>query len=323
MKIANIDLKYGLCLGPLAGVSDLSFRMLARRYGCELAYTEMVSAKAMYYGNKGTDDLLHTCDGDSPLAVQLFGSDIDIVSDMASRLCQMNVDIIDFNMGCPVPKVVNNKEGSALMKEPALAGKILSAMVKKCTKPVSVKIRAGYDDKHINAVEIAKIAENAGISAIAIHGRTREQYYGGKADKSIIADVKRAVSIPVIGNGDIYDALSAKSMYDDTGCDGIMVARGALGNPWIFREILSYLKDGTIPDRPDADEMRDVIKEHLQNLIELKGEYTAIREMRKHIAWYVHGQKGATDIRRNANIIEDKDGMLELIDRAFSNYYNI
>ena len=278
MKIGNITIENNTALAPMAGVTDLAFRQLCREMGCGLLYTEMVSAKAILYKNKNTFPLLETAPAEHPIAVQIFGSDADIMADMAAKLAEeRSFDIIDINMGCPVPKIVNNHEGSALMKNPKLVEQILDKMVKKVNKPVTIKIRKGFDEQSVNAVEIAKIAEACGVSALAVHGRTREEYYSGTADYGIIAAVKRGVSIPVIGNGDIRSAADAKRMYETTGCDGIMIGRAARGNPWIFKEIASYFSHGTVPERPTPEEIKAMILRHAELMVRYKGEYTGIR----------------------------------------------
>lgn len=304
LKIGNVELDNNLILAPMAGVTDLPFRMLCKEQGCGLLYTEMVSAKAILYKNRNTKELLKVREEERPIAVQLFGSDPDIVSDMAAQIEDGPYDIIDINMGCPVPKVVNNGEGSALMKNPKLVEAILSSMVKKLKKPVTVKFRKGFDDDHVNAVEIAKIAESCGVSAVAVHGRTREQYYSGKADWNIIRQVKEAVKIPVIGNGDIWKPEDAKRMMEDTGCDGLMIARGAQGNPWLFGRINHYLNTGELLPEPDREEICRMIMHHARLQTELKGEILGMKEMRKHIAWYTAGLPHSAGIRRACNQVE-------------------
>ncbi|MDE7433254.1 MAG: tRNA dihydrouridine synthase DusB [Lachnospiraceae bacterium] len=314
MKIGNIYIENGLVLAPMAGVTDYPFRRICKEMGCGLLYTEMVSAKAILYKNKNTEPLLKTDESEHPIAVQIFGSDPDIMGDMAKKLEEeREFDIIDVNMGCPVPKIVNNHEGSALMKDPKLVEQILKNIVSKVTKPVTIKIRKGFDDDHVNAVEIAKIAEDCGVSAVAVHGRTREQYYSGKADYKVIADVKKNVGIPVIGNGDISSADDAKRMYETTGCDGIMIGRAARGNPWIFKEISSYIKKEMSYEPPDIKQIKEMILRHAAMLIECKGEYTGIREMRKHVAWYTAGMPHSSNLRNKVNGLESYEELKRLI----------
>ena len=314
MKIGNITIENNTALAPMAGVTDLAFRQLCREMGCGLLYTEMVSAKAILYKNKNTFPLLETAPAEHPIAVQIFGSDADIMADMAAKLAEeRSFDIIDINMGCPVPKIVNTHEGSALMKNPKLVEQILDKMVKKVNKPVTIKIRKGFDEQSVNAVEIAKIAEACGVSALAVHGRTREEYYSGTADYGIIAAVKRGVSIPVIGNGDIRSAADAKRMYETTGCDGIMIGRAARGNPWIFKEIASYFSHGTVPERPTPEEIKAMILRHAELMVRYKGEYTGIREMRKHVAWYTTGMPHSAAVRNQVNRIESLAGLKEML----------
>jgi tRNA-dihydrouridine synthase B len=309
MRIGNIAIKDdGLVLGPMAGVTDLPFRLLCREQGAALAYTEMVSAKAVLYKNKNTKELLATCNADSPLGLQLFGSEPDIVAEAARILEDGPWQIIDFNMGCPVPKVVNNGEGSALMKDPVLAGKIVEALVKAVKKPVTVKIRKGFDDEHVNAPEVAHILQESGAAAVTVHGRTRQQYYHGQADWSVIAAVKAAVSIPVIGNGDVTCCDDARRMRSETGCDGVMVARAACGNPWVFRKDTREI---------GPQELRHMMRRHLELQVEYRGEKQGVLEMRKHLAWYSKGSKGGAAFREFVNRIETPAEMLESIDNFF------
>lgn len=313
MKIGNIEIENCLALGPMAGVTDLPFRLLCKEMGCNMLYTEMVSAKAILYKNKNTKELLNIDKNEHPVGVQLFGSDPDIMAQIAAQVEEGECDFIDINMGCPVPKIVNNGEGSALLKQPQLVEEILTKMVKAVNKPVTVKIRKGFENGTVYAVEIAKIAESCGVSAIAVHGRTREQYYSGKADWDVIKDVKKAVKIPVIGNGDIFSAEDAKAMKEYTGCDGLMVARGARGNPWIFREIKEYLENGNVIDKPTINDIREMIIRHAKMLVNYKGEYTGIREMRKHIAWYTAGLPHSAELRRMCNQIETMENLVETV----------
>ena len=311
-KIGNINIEGGLCLGPMAGVSDLPFRRLCKEMGASLLVTEMVSAKAIYFKNKNTEPLMKIDKDEHPVALQLFGSDPDIIALIAAQIENRDFDIFDFNMGCPVPKIVNNGEGSALMKNPKLVEEILSKLVKSVKKPVTLKIRKGFNEDNINAVEIAKIAEASGVSAIAVHARTREQYYSGKADWSIIKAVKSAVNIPVIGNGDVTDGKSAEEMYEYTGCDGIMIARAARGNPWIFREIRDYFCSKTV-EKPAKDEVIDMILKHCRLQMEYDDEIMAVRKMRKHVAWYTHGMKGSSTLRDRVNHIESYNELEHLL----------
>lgn len=313
MKIGNIEIENCLALGPMAGVTDLPFRLLCKEMGCNMLYTEMVSAKAILYKNKNTKELLNIDKNEHPVGVQLFGSDPDIMAQIAAQVEEGECDFIDINMGCPVPKIVNNGEGSALLKQPKLVEEILTKMVKAVNKPVTVKIRKGFENGTVYAAEIAKIAESCGVSAIAVHGRTREQYYSGKADWDVIKDVKKAVKIPVIGNGDIFSAEDAKAMKEYTGCDGLMVARGARGNPWIFREIKEYLENGNVIDKPKINDIREMIIRHAKMLVDYKGEYTGIREMRKHIAWYTAGLPHSAELRCMCNQIETMENLIETV----------
>lgn len=320
LDIGGVKLPNNVVLAPMAGMTDLPFRLLCAEQGAGLMCMEMVSAKAVMYHNRNTESLLTIHPKEHPVSLQLFGSDPDIISGMAKRLEEegRTFDLLDINMGCPVPKVVNNGEGSALMKNPALAGEIVEKTVKAIRKPVTVKIRKGFDDGHVNAVEIAKAAECAGAAAVAVHGRTREQFYAGNADWEIIAKVKRAVKIPVIGNGDVTDGESARRMMEETGCDGVMVGRSARGNPWIFREIKAYLADGILPERPSAEEVRETVLRHAALLLEHKGEYTGIREMRKHVSWYTAGYPHSAKMRGRMNEMESMEDLKEAIAEAFS-----
>lgn len=297
----------------MAGVTDLPFRLLCREQGAGLLCMEMVSAKAIYYNNRNTESLLEIHPDEQPVSLQLFGSDPVIMSEMAKRIEERPFAILDINMGCPVPKVVKNGEGSALMKNPKLVYEIVSAIVKAISKPVTVKIRKGFDDDHVNAVEIAKIIEEAGAAAVAVHGRTREQYYSGKADWDIIRQVKEAVSIPVIGNGDVTSPQNADELVKQTGCDGIMIARGAQGNPWIFSEMIHWEETGELPPRPDKDEVREMMLRHARLQLEYKGEFSGIREMRKHVAWYTKGLKGAARLREKVNAVESLEELENLL----------
>lgn len=297
MKIGNVNIPYPLVLAPMAGVTDLPFRRMVKSLGCGLICSEMVSDKGLIYKNEATWKMLEFHSDEHPISMQIFGSEPDTMAEAAKIVAATGVDIIDINMGCPTPKIVKNGEGSALMRNPALAYQIMCAVVSAVDKPVTVKIRKGWDEQHVNAVEMALLAEKAGIKAIAIHGRTREQYYTGYADWRIIGEVKKAVSIPVIGNGDIRSPYDAKQMMEETGCDAVMVGRAAQGNPWIFPEIIHYLATDCLLEQPDISEKMKVIWKHLEMLVQNKGEYIAVREMRKHAAWYTKGYPYAAKYR--------------------------
>ena len=307
MRIGDVTIDDdAMILGPMAGVTDLPFRLLCREMGAALAYTEMVSAKAVLYKNRNTKELLRTCEADAPLGLQLFGSEPEVVAQAAAMLEDGPWQIIDFNMGCPVPKVVGNGEGSALMRDPLLAGRIIEALAGAVRKPVTVKIRKGFDEEHINAPELAHILQESGAAAVTVHARTRQQFYRGQADWKVIAAVKDAVTIPVIGNGDVTCYEDAERMRQETGCDGVMVARAACGNPWVFER-----RTG---DAPGLQEMRDMMRRHLMLQIELRGERQGVLEMRKHLAWYTKGLRGGAAFREAVNRTEALPDMLALID---------
>ena len=315
MFIGNVEIKNNVVLAPMAGVTDLPFRLLCKEMGCGLLYTEMVSAKAIMYNNKNTEALLKVTPQENPIAVQLFGSEPAVMSEIAKRIEERPFDIIDVNMGCPVPKVVNNGEGSALLKNPKLVGEIVEAMAKAVKKPVTVKIRAGFDETSINAPQIAHVIQESGGAAVAVHARTRQQYYSGHADWDVISRVKEAVSIPVIGNGDILCGEDAVKMFEQTKCDAVMIGRGAQGNPWIFKQINDYMTNVTEFTKPSANEVCDMIMRHAVMLIEAKGEYTGIREMRKHFAWYTAGMKHAAVLRNEVNHVEHIEQLEELVNK--------
>ena len=313
LRIGNETFDNNLILAPMAGVTDLPFRFLCREQGCGLSVTEMVSAKAILYKNKNTNELLSVSDQEGPVSVQLFGSDPDIMANMAAAIESRPFALIDVNMGCPVPKIVNNGEGSALMKDIKLAEKILTAMVKAVKKPVTVKFRKGFTEEDCNAVEFARMAESSGVAAIAVHGRTREQYYSGTADWDIIRQVKEAVSIPVIGNGDVFKPEDAKALIDQTGCDGVMIARGAKGNPWIFSRTLHYLETGELLQPPTPAEISEMILRHGTMQAEHKGETVAMREMRKHMAWYTGGLPHSAKLRNDINQVETMEELRRFV----------
>ena len=317
LMIGGVTLPNNIILAPMAGVSDLPFRLLCHELGAGLVCMEMVSAKAIYYNNKNTDSLMEIHPDEGAASLQLFGSDPVILSEMAKRIEVRPHAFLDINMGCPVPKVVNNGEGSALMKDPKLVEEILTALVKATQKPVTVKIRKGFDESHVNAVEIAKIAESCGVAAVAVHGRTREQYYSGRADWDIIRQVKEAVSIPVLGNGDVDSPEKAEQMLRETGCDGVMIGRAAQGNPWIFREVTEYLREGTIHAGPTNAEKKALILRHAALQLQCKGEYIGVREMRKHLSWYTFGLPGSAKFRQQINTMETMEQLVESVERIF------
>lgn len=317
MKIGNVVLENNVILAPMAGVSDLPFRLLCKEQGVGLTSSEMVSAKAISFHNKNTEALLETAPQERPVSLQLFGSDPDIISEMAAYIEERPFDILDINMGCPVPKVAGNGEGSALMRNPKLVEEIISKTASRIKKPVTVKIRKGFNEQEVNAVEIARIAEASGAAAVAVHGRTREQYYSGTADWDIIRQVKEAVKIPVIGNGDVTSPQKAKQLLDETGCDGVMVGRAAQGNPWIFKEITHYLATGELLPRPEKAEVRDMMLRHARMQIEYKGEYIGMREMRKHVSWYTAGYPNSAKLRGVINAVESYEELEALLMERF------
>jgi tRNA-dihydrouridine synthase B len=313
MNIAGIQLENSVSLGPMAGVTDLTFRLLCKEQECGLVYTEMVSAKGICYGDKNTEALLEIREEEKPVALQIFGSEPEFMARAAELLNHHGHTFLDINMGCPTPKIVKNGDGSALMKNPELAGRIVKAVTQATDKPVTVKIRKGWDDQHVNAEEMAKVLEENGAKAIAVHGRTREQFYSGKADWGIIKKVKETVRIPVIGNGDVFAIEDAVRMKEETNCDGIMVARGAQGNPWIFKRIAHYLKTGKILPEPLPEEKIQMAIRHMYKIIEMKGEYIGIREMRKHLSWYLKGIRNGAQIRGQLNTVGNQKDMEALL----------
>lgn len=317
MIIGNVSLKNNIILAPMAGVSDLPFRLLCQKEGAGMTCMEMISAKAVLYNNKNTESLLAIHPDEECVSLQLFGSDPAIMAEIAKRIEERPFKILDINMGCPVPKIVNNHEGSALMKNPELVYDIVRAISEAISKPVTVKIRKGFDEDHVNAVEVAKAAEAGGAGAVAVHGRTREQYYSGAADWSIIKAVKEAVNIPVIGNGDIKCGADAKRMLEETGCDGVMVGRAAEGNPFIFREITAFM-EGREYTAPTLKEIKETVLLHADMQLEYKGEFIGIREMRKHLSWYLKGFEGASALRKRINEMETFEELKEIINNIYA-----
>lgn len=313
LTIGKVELSNPLILAPMAGVTDLPFRLLCKEQGAGLVCMEMISAKAIAFHNRNTKKLMQIDPGERPVSLQLFGSDPDIISEIAREIEEEPFDILDINMGCPVPKIVGNGEGSALMRDPKLVEQIVSKTVRAIKKPVTVKIRKGFDEEHVNAVEIARIAEASGAAAVAVHGRTREQYYSGQADWKIIRQVKEAVKIPVLGNGDVDSPKKAKALFEETGCDGILIGRAARGNPWLFHQIKTYLETGEEELRPSVEEIRQMMLRHARMQIDYKGDYTGIREMRKHISWYTAGCPYSAKLRAQINSVESLEELEELI----------
>ena len=314
MKIGNLQLDNEVFLSPMAGVTDLPFRTICKEKGCGMLYTEMINAKALCYDDENTKKMLRMEKDEHPVAVQIFGSDPEFMGKAASIMNQYPNEILDINMGCPAPKVVKNGDGSALMRNPKLSAEVLSAVVKNSEKPVTLKIRKGWDDDCINAVEIAKIAQECGISALAIHGRTREQFYSGKADWDIIAEIKQTIDIPVIGNGDVFEVQDAVNMLEKTKCDAIMIGRGAQGNPWIFNRINHYMKTGEILPEPTLEEKITTAIKHMNLAVAEHGEYVAVREMRKHIGWYLKGLKNSAKYRDQINKITDYKEVIAMLE---------
>ena len=316
MRIGNFEFQYPVFLAPMAGVTDTPYRILAREMGCPLVYSEMVSDKGINYRNEHTLKMLQTEEQERPMAMQLFGAEADSVARAAEYIQSLGcADILDFNMGCPAPKVVKNHEGSAMMREPENAYKVLKALVNAVDMPVTVKIRIGWDDQHINVLEMAKLAEEAGVAAIAVHGRTREQFYRDQANWKIIGQVREAVKVPVIANGDVRNVYDLDKIRQVSGCEAVMVGRAAQGNPWIFRQLTEYLRTGEILPGPTMDERKEIIIRHLDMLLQFKGDYIGPREMRKHATWYTKGIPGSAELRCLFNQAETRDDFLRILDK--------
>ena len=315
MKIGNIETKNNVFLAPMAGVTDLVFRVICKEMDCGMVYSEMVSAKGVQHNNKNTKELLKVDERERPVAMQMFGSDPEIMAEMARKLNEYeDIDILDINMGCPAPKIVKNGEGSALTLNPKLVGEIISAVSKASEKPVTVKFRKGFDDQHLNALEIGRIAEESGAKAVTIHGRTREQYYAGKADWDIIKALKEEIkTIPVIGNGDIFTPEDAKKMLEYTGCDAVMIGRGSQGNPFIFKRTVEYLENGVLLPEPTWEDRLDIAEKHMDMLADYKGEVIGIREMRKHLGWYIKGLPHSAEMRVKINATSGRENMRDVL----------
>lgn len=315
MKIGNIETKNNVFLAPMAGVTDLVFRVICKEMDCGMVYSEMVSAKGVQHNNKNTKELLKVDERERPVAMQMFGSDPEIMAEMARKLNEYeDIDILDINMGCPAPKIVKNGKGSALTLNPKLVGEIISAVSKASEKPVTVKFRKGFDDQHLNALEIGRIAEESGAKAVTIHGRTREQYYAGKADWDIIKALKEEIkTIPVIGNGDIFTPEDAKKMLEYTGCDAVMIGRGSQGNPFIFKRTVEYLENGVLLPEPTWEDRLDIAEKHMDMLADYKGEVIGIREMRKHLGWYIKGLPHSAEMRVKINATSGRENMRDVL----------
>lgn len=320
MKFGTVTTSNNVFLAPMAGVTDLPFRLICKDFGCGLMYTEMVSAKGLFYKSEKTNELLYVDPKEHPIGAQLFGSSPEILREMAKVVEESDVDFIDINMGCPAPKITKNGEGSALMKMPELIGEIVYETARVLKKPLTIKIRKGYDADSVNAEQVAKIAEEAGASAIAVHGRTREQFYSGIADWEIIKKVKQSVNIPVIGNGDVKSPEDAKRLIDETGCDAVMIGRAAQGNPWLFKRTVKYLETGELLPEPAFEERAQIILKHTKMLIDYKGEHTGIREMRAHLTSYVKGLHGAANIRRALTAVESYEDVQRLIESCYTHF---
>lgn len=322
MKIGNVEIANNVFLAPMAGVTDMPFRLICKEKGCGLTYTEMASSKAFHYSHEKTHRIARLSSKEKPAAVQIFGSDPDVMAEAAGKLSEEGVDLIDINMGCPAPKIIKNGEGAALMLNPGLAGKIIERVARSCSVPVTVKMRRSWDGsgQGVDAIELSRIAEANGASAVTVHGRTREQFYSGKADWEIIMEVKKSVSIPVIGNGDISNPQDAEHMIQYTGCDAVMIGRAAQGNPWIFSRIIKYLETGQLLPEPAPREKIEMAVRHFRDMIEYKGEYVGVREMRKHIAWYLKGLRNAVRIREEINGMEDPDEVVKMLEEYIEKY---